>query len=375
MTKLSRTLGRLARRPTSAARITVALLASLGLAVASAPAYADELPVPAPLESGGIPAEILESVPDEVGSLPGEAEAPGGAVAPAVDAPAPAPAAVPEPQPAQPEPVGPPDEAAPVEPAPVEPAPVSDPVPEPEPAEPQPAPVPAPVNLNVDIRILSPGEDGDVVQEVIGPVTMPSAPSGGQATGTAWEWNWDWNWTWDWTWTCDGGCAGPESAPFATAPEPHAAPTETPAPALELTQPPELTAPDDAGGARAPRAEVRRARPELAGAPAARLPLSQRVATTPGLLADRPKPAARSRAGDRPIPAGATDGGPDQRLLWQPLVGSAASTAPPGGFPSLLLVVLLAALSLLGPRAIETAWMRVPRLRSLIESQRLERPG
>jgi len=105
------------------------------------------------------------------------------------------------------------------------------------------------------------------------------------------------------------------------------------------------------------------------------LPLSERVARAPSLLADRPKPAARSRAGERPTPAGATDGSPDQRLFWQPLVGSAASTAPPGGSTSLLLVVLLAALSLLAPRATETAWMRVPRLRSLIESQRLERPG
>jgi hypothetical protein len=52
-------------------------------------------------------------------------------------------------------------------------------------------------------------------------------------------------------------------------------------------------------------------------APAAVIPVSG-----PGTVV--PKPAARSRAVERPIPAGATDGGPSRRLSTQPPAGSVA---------------------------------------------------
>jgi hypothetical protein len=81
-----------------------------------------------------------------------------------------------------------------------------------------------PVNLNVDIRIFSPGDDGDVNQFV----DIPGMPTGGSGApgaldgsngldlGLDWTWNWTWVWqcggaatagmNWNWNWTWDDAC-------------------------------------------------------------------------------------------------------------------------------------------------------------------------
>jgi hypothetical protein len=81
-----------------------------------------------------------------------------------------------------------------------------------------------PVNLNVDIRIFSPGDDGDVNQfvDIPGMPTSGSGSPGGLAgtngldLGLDWTWNWTWVWqcggastagmNWNWNWTWDDAC-------------------------------------------------------------------------------------------------------------------------------------------------------------------------
>ena len=52
-----------------------------------------------------------------------------------------------------------------------------------------------PINLNVDIRILSPGDNGDVKQEITVPGWSAPVGDGAQGQPLAWTWNWTWNWT------------------------------------------------------------------------------------------------------------------------------------------------------------------------------------
>ncbi len=98
--------------------------------------------------------------------------------------------------------------------APPPPAPVEAPAPAPdelsETAEPPPAPesipepppaAPAPVNLNIDVRVLSPGDNGDVTQEIEMPAEVRApvergSPAPGDDAGGGLTLNWVWNWEW-----------------------------------------------------------------------------------------------------------------------------------------------------------------------------------
>ena len=235
------------RRPTR--RTVPWLLATLTTALALAgPAYADSLGA---AELQEAEAMLAAEVPDEPIAAPPELPEP---IAEPVEEqpsePAPAPMEEPEPEPAAPPPaeeavtLGATDQADPVAADPVEevatepPAYISD---EPSPAMPNEdepetideedadvgmPPVVVPVNLNVDIRILSPGDDGDVTQ-VIDLGDLPGLGSGNPsdvlgglglgALGLDWTWNWNWTWDcgdssvagldWNWTWTWSGDCA------------------------------------------------------------------------------------------------------------------------------------------------------------------------
>jgi hypothetical protein len=218
------------------------LLATLTMAFALAgPAYADSDGADELQEAEAMLAAEVPEVPMEA-----PPEVPEPAPEPAAEAPEsePAPAPEPEPPPAE-EAVtfGATDQAEPAEPDPAEevatepPAYISD---EPTPVIPDEDDVEAvdeddadtgaptvaiPVNLNVDIRILSPGDDGDVTQIIdLGGLGGgdPSDVLGGLGPGDldlGLDWTWDWNWEWDcgdasvagldwnWTWTWSGDCA------------------------------------------------------------------------------------------------------------------------------------------------------------------------
>ena len=170
---------------------------------------------------------------------------------------------------------------------------------------------PAPVNLNVDIRIFSPGDDGDVIQ-IGGPTAGSPDGSGGIGPEIDFDWDWDWTWTcgsggvpaakgagsgmsWNWSWNWDCGeqpgsivggpvqdASPPTSAPDVGAPRP---PTFPP---LPLQRPPSedsSAAGDDrgrGGGARAHTALQRAAKSTL-------------IAVAPSALKFDPAPMAAER--------------------------------------------------------------------------------
>jgi hypothetical protein len=133
------------------------------------------------VEAGGAPA-VPETLPEPMPAPAPSAESP----------PTPSADVAPEPQfdaPSVPDP-GVLSETAPV------PAPESPPSDVPEEAD---LTTPAiPGNINVDIRILSPGDNGDVTQDVT--LLGWSGQDGGAAEGQPLDLEWNWNWTWIWIW-------------------------------------------------------------------------------------------------------------------------------------------------------------------------------
>jgi hypothetical protein len=412
MTKVARNRGRpCARRPNGAAHAAAGVLALLALAVAAAPAGADEMaladpsleggvaapvpempPVPVDTGAGGAVAPLEEAVPVPTDLALEEAEAPesaidtGGQVAPPADE---APPEALEPPP--PEAAEPPPETA--EPLRAEP-PKEPEGPELQALQQQPV-AQVPMNLNVDIRILSPGDDGDVIQEIVAPVGAPDRGGGG-ASAPALDWDWDWNWTWDcggpggsgagtagwdWNWQWSGDCGAMleelvDSASDAAMPGfglPVPAPPDLEGQLGEL-----IPTAGTPSGDRPPASDAT-SRNGGAGPGAGAFAPARPVAAMPLAAPAPPAPAAPAATRHEPAASGdgdTSEGGAQQVLLTQPLLAAAASAPPPpGGSSSVLLVILLGTLCLLAPRASEPALMRARRLRSLLRSQRLERPG
>jgi hypothetical protein len=370
---------------TKAPRIACGLLVALTLVV-MCPAAAAQLPDPSLTggveaaweeaaaaweDAGGAAASVADRVPitppveapsfDEV--IPEEPAAPAG-VLDDVAAPAPASAVAPPPVP----------------PAAVEQAP---PGPRP-PVEEEKAPTPrAPPSmsgsLDVKIRIVGPVNVADLTRRLVIASAAGRSPAG-DAAGPGAGWDLERNFgcgggalrastaAGKWHWDCGAEIdelLGSAEASAATAGFGKGA-FAKPASALSRVHAPKPRP----GHERAARPSGALTAPEpLRGAElAAGLPVS--VATEAG-----PSPDAR-RARDAAVRT--SPPAPPQRDPFPVLPSGAASTgwAPPaGGSPSLLLMVLLGALCLAGPRATEPAFMRARRFRSLVVGRRLERPG
>jgi hypothetical protein len=403
------------------------LLATLTLALALAgPAYADSLGAEEIAEAEAmLAAEIPEAPVEEPPEPPEPAVEP--AEAPAAE-PVPTPVDAPpaEPPPAVPaeEPVTP--DAAVQSPAPEPAAPVEELASESDEQSPalpaeddgdDPAPsVVVPLNLNVDIRILSPGDDGDVTQ-VIDMGQLPGLGSGNPADvlgaldlGLDWTWNWNWTWDcgdasiagldWNWNWSWSGDCAGGmmdepgnEAWPFGerSRSERHAALLE----ALDhvaLDAPPELDAQrgplvtTPAAGRSTP--VQRDKRDEADTAPASAPPSGDgglptlSLATTSFASTGAPSQSSSATA-PASRPAGADpNGDPERRPAGPPAqamgLASAAGAAGGGGgggLSVLLLAALIGALALVPPPPGGRIRAYGRTLTSLLSSSRLERPG
>ena len=376
------------RRPRRAYRFAAVALLGLAVSIGLPPAALAQELDPEDMASE------LEATIDQVD----QAFEGGGAVAPA----APAPPAVPTPPvaPVPPAPTPEPALSTPSETATV-PAPEST-VEEPDPVVPT-APS-APTNINVDIRILSPGDNGDVTQEIEN-IVVPqlegivnrggvAAPGGGSDETWNWTWRWTsgcepdmrassaaWNWTWDWEQGCDAavpddpdlsGFIPPEFRDdFISAPQPP-----EPAPPGETTAEEDLLLhlPGSSGGPRDQR------KSQSGGADHAPDLMSGTAPT--GLLTT----VADASGGQAPVGSNrvrAAQGRRQQSAVRQrapeqapPALPSAAASGLSGGGSSAALgAVLLALLCLLAPRALGLAAFPTRRLSSQLSSSRPERPG
>lgn len=258
-------------------------------------------------------------------------------------------------------------------------------------------------NLNVNIRILSPGDDGDVTQG--GGLSI----GGGAGAGLPdWTWNWKWTWscapagtlgaaawTWDWDWRWDCGPSAPTGSQATPHPPAnHAVPqTLASAPALTDMESAPLRAPSAEGGSGGAGGEGDGRRggggekrdghrggdrsgdsdPAVAVAPGG--PTS---ATPSGL---DPSTAAGSGLGTAAADASGGRSRPVPRRLPPPIaptlpgMATAGTGSGGGGIASLLLAALLGGLVLLAPGRGARAPMRERNLHSSLSSERLERPG
>ena len=417
------------------------LLATLTLALALAgPAYADSLGAEELQEAEAMLAAEVPDVPIEA-----PPELPEPATEPAEEAasePAPVPVEVPEPEPYAPPPVEEAvtfeaaDQVAPTELDPVEgeatepPAYISD---EPSPAMPNEdepeavdeedadagmPPVVVPVNLNVDIRILSPGDDGDVSQ-IIDMGGLPGLGSGNPSDvlgdvglgdlGLDWTWNWNWTWDcgdasvagldWNWTWTWSGDCAAgilnePAHRPGSLGEQFRG---ERYSGLLESLTAEGLDAPPEIGDERGPlvstpgaggTADARpHSRDDAETAPATALPPSDGGPWVPsqGLTNFASTGAtSQSKQATQPArrPAGTDPNGDPERLPAGPpaqAMGLAAAAGGGGGgggaFSTLLLAALVGAMALVPPPPGGRVPAFTQKLSSLLSSLRLERPG
>ena len=413
-----------------------AVLAAQGVGAPEAP---PEPPEPVYEPADAPPAEPVPPEPDPPEADPPEAD-------PLVEAPpeeepavpvaaeqAPAPAAV-SPASAEPsQPAGPVEEE---EEATEPPAYIVDepgPAPPPEDAEEadedeadeDAGPIVIPLNLNVDIRILSPGDDGDVSQGIdLGDLASlgsgnPTDVLGGLGLGAldlGLDWTWNWNWTWDcgdgaiagldwnWNWTWSGDCAagmlGEPGDERATPLLMERIRTDRLAGRLEAlgpdtaaelqtetgAQPGPLVATPGAGGGRPVKRDERdeagtlpaKSSPPAAGG-GAPVPAPTSFASTgfaPTGAITRPKAAkapARRPAGSDP------NGDPESEpagLAAQAMGLSAAGGGGGGGGGLvLLLAALIGALALVPPPAGGRIAAVKHKLSSLLSSSRLERPG
>jgi hypothetical protein len=309
------------------------------------------------------------------------------------------------PEPPEP-PVPPEPPAEPAAPAPEHSVPATEPAaellsetataPAPE-SNPQPSAPSGPTNINVDIRILSPGDDGDVVQEigdVIQEIEFPGAPMSGGAPSGADErftWNWIWNWesgcatnaraasTWNWVWEWEGECAGePGFTDVPDVPDVQDVldfSSDVPGLAGEPQEPAESVAEQDVEPAwHESLARPRRAPLAVAGvsyesAPGTLQPPAGFEAGSPAFASATNPPRTSVPEDDPSAPAPLESPAPPMPL-------AAAASAPAGsGFPVPVAIALLALLCLLVPRALEPAFPTSQKLSSLLSSSRLERPG
>ncbi len=364
------------RRPLRATSLAFVVLSVLTTALLAAPAgMAQEIDsleaVEQSLNGGGgvaVPIDVEASLDDaiEAGGVPAVLEPP--------QEPAPSPAPTPQPQSEVPPPL--PDTGMPSETAPA-------PAPDSKPTDTaveiaDPAPPVAPINLNVDIRILSPGDNGDVTQGI----TMPG-PTGQVGGGTpgqplVWTWNWVWNWT---TPAVDedvesvgevvlgevlGGAPSEPVQMFAD---------------TGLEQPAPIEQQEAQEGRPAPQGNhPPPARPEAAAPGRFAAGQSPSVGSRPDFL-----PTIAGDSGDGAAfvaeAADAADRQPDGGQAPAPkqappaLPSAAASSVGGGSSSSPFAAAVLGLLCLLAPRLLELARSRHTRLSSQLSSSRLERPG
>jgi hypothetical protein len=348
--------------------------------------------------------EVAAQALDGGAVAPISAPAPGAAI-PAVAAPAPEETVTAPPQaPAEPEAPSPPTpEASPRAEPDVSPPPEPATSPPQAPAVPQP-PEPAPrtlddglrsgasaaQNVNLEIRILSPGDNGPVNQDVLmlgGPAPTGSIPIGDTPNGLDWTWNWTWSescgeqataaasWDWNWTWCGDlplPGLTGPVAKDPSSSRPGSVSPRPAPAPAAPVQDRHVLDAPGRASAGRAstptraPRSGVG-GEQSLDRSPAAwRTPASVR-ATAGGSSGARMQPAG-------PSPAGRGFRIPSIPAL-QIAAGAATAAGPEGASGAAITLVLLAALLLIGPSLLRVLVLREDRRTTSVPNSRLERPG
>lgn len=425
-------------RPRRTRRTVPWLLATLTMAFALAgPAYADSVgaeelqdaeamlaaEVPeVPMEA---PPEVLEPAPEPAADVPSE--------------PAPTPVEAPEPEPPAPPPAeeavtfGATDQAETAEPDPAEevatepPAYISD---EPtampdeddmeavdeEDADAGAPTVAIPVNLNVDIRILSPGDDGDVTQVIdLGGLGGgdPSDVLGGLGLGDLdlgldWTWNWNWEWDcgdaavagldWNWTWTWSGDCAAgildePGHGPASLGnhfPEGRYHSLLDSLSRDALGAPPEIgdepgplvSTPGAGGGApaRSHRSDDMESSPAATSPPSDGGPWIPSDAVTSFVSTGATSQPSTATAPAR-RPAGADpNGDPERQPAGPPAQAMGMSAAGGGGGGAgglffILLAALVGALALVPPPPGGRVSAIQQKLSSLLSSSRLERPG
>jgi hypothetical protein len=409
------------------------LLATLTVAFALAgPAYADSDGAEELQEAEAMLAAEVPEVPMEA-----PPEVPEPAPEPAAEAPEPdlAPAPEPEPSPTE-EPVtlGATDQTDPAEADPAEevatepPAHISD-----EPTPPMPveddmeavdeedanagAPtVAVPVNLNVDIRILSPGDDGDVTQVIdLGGLGGGDASDvlgglglGDLDLGLDWTWNWNWQWDcgdaavagldWNWTWTWSGDCAAgildePGHGPASLGnhfPEGRYHSLLDSLSRDALGAPPEIgdepgplvSTPGAGGGSRARshRSDDTESSPAATSPPSDGDPWIPSDAVTSFVSTGATSQPSTATAPAR-RPAGADpNGDPERQPAGPPAQAMGMSAAGGGGGGAgglffILLAALVGALALVPPPPGGRVSAIQQKLSSLLSSSRLERPG
>jgi hypothetical protein len=265
-------------------------------------------------------------------------------------------------------------------------------------SNPQPSARVGPTNINVDIRVLSPGDNGDVAQEigdVIQEIEFPDGPMSWDApsgNGGGFTWNWIWNRgsactpsaraasTWNWVWDWEGECAGAPG--FPDIPDvPDVLDFSSDVPGLAGEPPQEL--------ATAPAESVAEQDVELAwDGPPVRV---KRAIVTAGVSHEAAPGAVQALAGleagspavefaTSPHRANVPEDDPSAPAPLEspapPMPLAAAASAPAGsGFPVPVAIALLALMCLLVPRALEPAFSTSQKLSSLLSSSRLERPG
>ncbi len=363
------------RRPSRAKIVAFVVLSLLMAAVVAPPAgLAQEIDplaaVDQSMDGGGVPVpmDVEAGIEDaiEAGGVP--------AVLGSPQEPAPSPAPVSEPRS---DVRDAPDSGMPSETAP-EPAPESQPT-DSVVEDSDPAASVAPINLNIDIRILSPGDNGDVTQEMTlpgGSLPGGSGPvgDGGPGQPLAWTWNWTWNWI---TPEADVEDAGEVllGEVFGTSPgDPGEFFADAP------VEQPVAVQPQPSGPA--PGTDHARSRQHDAAAPSRGGPSQPSF----GL----------SEAGSLPTVVGSSDGAtsvvtkaaratlvrhkPDTGHApapkqAPPTLPAAAASSVGGGSSAPLAAALIGLLCLLAPRALELARARPTKLSSQLSSSRLERPG
>jgi hypothetical protein len=360
------------RRPSRAIIVAFVVLSVFATALLAAPAgMAQELDplaaVDQSLDGGNmaVPTDVEAGLEDaiEAGGAPAVLEPP--------KEPTPSPAPAPKPQSDVSPPL--PDTGGPSETAP-SPAPESQPTDTGE-ENAVPAAPGAPINLNVDIRILSPGDNGDVTQDITMPGSTGQVGGGTPAQPLAWTWNWVWNWT---TPAADddvedaaeeilgevlGGSTGDPGEMFAGTllEQPPPIEPEEAGPALQAGHPPSHR-PEAAAPAR-----LRSGHSPFVGAKPTFFPTVGGNSVGPAAVVADVAGATDRRQPDRghaPAPKQAP-----------PALPSAAASSVGGGSSAPFAAAILALLCLLAPRVLELARSRPITLSSQLSSSRLERPG
>ena len=368
------------RRPVRASRFAaVALLGVVGAIGLPQTAMAQEL------DPETLAAELEATVDqDAIDAAIDRALESGGAVAPpapAVDAPTSAPEPVVAPEPAPPTPSE--TAAAPAPESQVE-----------QPSSVTPTAPAAPRNINIDIRVLSPGDDGDVNQviEEIGGGAAPGrsevVPGGADDPELTMNWVWEWSDSceddmraasaaveWNWTWQACGAAVPDEDMLRGLMPE---MPDDLiPAPELpgEVAGAEEdfvatLNGPSGGPGDHG-ESQQRRASsiPLLSGVAPASLLTTADAEGGPGPVGSERVRAAHGRRQQSAVRQRAPEQAPPA------LPSAAASGLSGGGSFAPLGAVLLALLCLMAPRALGLARFPDRRLTSQLSSSRLERPG